>query len=277
MSHPTFVRSSAVPVLAALALVTPACGSPPQADAPAAARQSPEPAAPTSSDRFAKADAVRGGQLYDTWWKVAGVLDPTEPTGDNPDYARTQGKKKGSATFRCKECHGWDYAGKDGAYGSGGRFTGVAGLQRARASASPETIYTVLRSGLPDGTHKVYASHLSEADTWDLVRFIKEGVTDLAPHVSLAKKEPIGADPKAGADRFSGCARCHGADGKRMNFGKADAPEFVGTVAVENPWEFLHKVRFGQPGTKMPAAVREGWSMKDAIDVLAYARTLPAN
>ena len=33
-----------------------------------------------------------------------------------------------------------------------------------------------------------------------------------------------------------------------MNFKTEEKPEYVGTVAVKNPWEALHKIRFGQSG-----------------------------
>jgi mono/diheme cytochrome c family protein len=283
-SAPLLRRGPQTALASSLLLVVAACGSPPPAESPAespAASSAPAssaaqaaPIAPEASP-FQKASVARGGQLYDTWWKVSGVLDGKEPTDTNPEYLKTQGKKTGSTTYRCKECHGWDYAGSEGVYGSGGRFTGVGGLLRAQRGMTPEALYKMLREGRADGSHKVFAAHLSEADTWDLVRFVKEGITDLAPHVSTAKKEPIGADEKLGGERFSRCAGCHGSDGKKANFGKADAPEYVGTIAQENPWEFLHKVRFGQPGTAMPAGVSEGWSMKDAVSVLAHARTLP--
>ena len=36
--------------------------------------------------------------------------------------------RAGADTWRCKECHGWDYAGKDGAYGSGDHRTGIVGV-----------------------------------------------------------------------------------------------------------------------------------------------------
>ncbi len=51
----------------------------------------------------------------------------------------------------------------------------------------------------------------------------------------------------------------------------------MGTIATGNPQEFLHKVRFGQPGSEpaMPATADLGWSVQDAVDVLAYAQTLP--
>jgi thiosulfate dehydrogenase len=73
------------------------------------------------------------------------------------------------------------------------------------------------------------------------------------------------------------CAACHGPDGKKLNFGKPDDPEYIGTVANENPWEVAHKIRVGQPGSNppMPTGVETGWSLQEVLDVLAYAQTLP--
>ena len=49
----------------------------------------------------------------------------------------------------------------------------------------------------------------------------------------------------------------------------------MGTLAVDNPWEFVHKVRAGQPGTSMPSGMVSGWNIQDILDVLAHAQTLP--
>jgi len=68
---------------------------------------------------------------------------------------------------------------------------------------------------------------------------------------------------------------CHGGPGTMINLGDAQKPEFVGTVANKNPWEFIHKVRAGQPGTKMFSGIINNLSDKDLLDLLAYARTLP--
>ncbi len=54
---------------------------------------------------------ARGGQLYDNWMAVT---EADKPIGTHPAYPKA-GKKKGASTWRCKECHGWDYMGKDGA------------------------------------------------------------------------------------------------------------------------------------------------------------------
>ncbi|MEK6712231.1 MAG: hypothetical protein AABZ64_16810, partial [Nitrospinota bacterium] len=72
-------------------------------------------------------------------------------------------------------------------------------------------------------------------------------------------------------------AACHGPDGKKLNFGKPDAPEYVGTIAKQNPWEFVHKTRLGHPGSEppMPTGVELGWSLQDVLDILAYSHTLP--
>ena len=46
-------------------------------------------------------------------------------------------------TWRCQECHGWDYLGKDGAYGTGPHYTGIKGIQ-GMAGADAEAIIAVL-------------------------------------------------------------------------------------------------------------------------------------
>ncbi|HEY4692023.1 MAG TPA: hypothetical protein VIH16_01175, partial [Bellilinea sp.] len=71
------------------------------------------------------------------------------------------------------------------------------------------------------------------------------------------------------------CQACHAEDGKTLNFGDESEPEYVGTIASDNPWEFWHKVSFGQPYTQMPSALKSNWSFQDIADLLAYAQTLP--
>src|ERR1700704_618539 len=59
-----------------------------------------------------------GGRLYDTWWQVLGS---PAPTATNPPYpaAAPAGKAVGATTWRCRECHGWDYKGVAGINGQG--------------------------------------------------------------------------------------------------------------------------------------------------------------
>src|SRR3989304_6104209 len=61
-------------------------------------------------------DPIRGGLLYDQWWDVLEVDAPAE---DQPLWGtQTTNTRSGADSWRCKECHGWDYKGVDGAYGS---------------------------------------------------------------------------------------------------------------------------------------------------------------
>jgi thiosulfate dehydrogenase len=70
--------------------------------------------------------ASLGGLLYDNWWAVTGA---DEPATDQPLWkTQTTNTRTGADTWRCKECHGWDYKGVEGAYGSGSHKTGFKGI-----------------------------------------------------------------------------------------------------------------------------------------------------
>jgi hypothetical protein len=45
---------------------------------------------------------------------------------------------------------------------------------------------------------------------------------------------------------------------------------------VVDPWRFLHKTRFGTPGTDMVIGYDLGWTAQDGRDVLLYAQSLPS-
>jgi len=122
-----------------------------------------------------------------------------------------------------------------------------------------------------------FSSVLDDAALTHLATFLKHGLVDLAPAIDAKTKKPVKADAARGQQLAVVCAACHGADGKKLNFGKPDDPEYVGTIAADNPWEFQHKVRAGQPGANppMPAGVELGWKLQDVLDILAYSQTLP--
>jgi thiosulfate dehydrogenase len=232
------------------------------------------PPAPTASPKVDVASVAQGGLLYDRWWKV--VPGASEPKGNHPLWAsQSTNKSTGSATWRCKECHGWDYKGKEGAYGKGRRFTGFPGVWDA---AQKKTV-TELAAFLGDSANRKHNAFTAfrPADIADLANFLKYGVVDMGKHVDLATKKPIGADAARGKSSYDkSCAACHGADGKALNFGNASKPEYIGTVAKDNPPEFLHKTWVGHPGSQppMPSALVSGWKIEQAVDVLAYAQTL---
>jgi len=86
-----------------------------------------------SGARPAQAEEVskiaHGGKLYDKWYQISGGDIPRETNASYPKKA----KKKGKTTWRCKECHGWDYRGADGAYGNekNSHYTGLKGIRGA--------------------------------------------------------------------------------------------------------------------------------------------------
>ena len=61
--------------------------------------------------------------------------------------------------------------------------------------------------------------------------FVSRGQIDMDLYVDRETKKSRG-DPSQGASYYQTiCAVCHGFDGKRMNFGTPEDPEYVGTVA----------------------------------------------
>ena len=194
-----------------------------------------------------------------------------EPTGDQALWAtQSTNERSGTDTWRCKECHGWDYQGADGAYGSGSHFTGFPGILGSGSGSATEL--TAWLNGETNPDHDFSA--LGEFGTTALVTFIQEEMDDISAFINDDKS--ANGDPAQGKSTFEDtCASCHGTDGKELNFGDADDPEYVGTIARDNPWEFMHKVSFGQPGTPMPVGMGMGWTKEDIANLLAYAQTLP--
>jgi len=230
---------------------------------------------------------AQGGRLYDKWWTVCGL---DEPADTHPSYPAA-GKQKGAATWRCKECHGWDYLGKDGAYRKGSHYTGIAGLER-RAGTDPAAIVSILK----DPTHR-YGERLPDEALLRLAWFVSGGMIDSRGRIDPATKQVLG-DPVGGRWLYGhNCIACHGADGQAMNFGSASEPEYLGTVAAENPWEALHKLRNGHPGAVMDRErmrearirmhhhmiagqpmppMRMVLSVDQQFDLLRFLQTLPA-
>lgn len=210
-------------------------------------------------------DIARGGQLYDKWWAV---IEADEPEATHTAYPAAA-KKSGSGTWRCKECHGWDYRGKDGAYAKGSHFTGITGV---RGVVGMDV--TKLHDIIMNETHGFTAQQLSHSAMEKLALFLSRGQLDTERYIDRASKVARG-NPRRGAQFYQTiCAVCHGFDGKEINFKDADDPEYVGTVARDNPWEALHKIRFGQPGVGMIALI--ALDIDTVVDIVAYTQTLPA-
>ena len=91
----------------------------------------------------AQEDSVsRGGRLHDKWWSETGA---EQPIIDQALWAmQSSNTRSGSDTWRCKECHGWDYLGEDGAYASGSHFTGFPGVYDAAQTSTVEECATMI-------------------------------------------------------------------------------------------------------------------------------------
>ncbi|MBI5664415.1 MAG: hypothetical protein HZC49_04920 [Nitrospirae bacterium] len=205
---------------------------------------------------------ARGGVLYDNWPAELGAkIDKTHPS-----YP-AGGKQKGLVTWRCKECHGWDYKGKAGAYAAGSHFTGIKGI-RDYANQDPNDIVKILK----DDKHAL-GGLLPDADLDALALFVAYGQIDVDLYIDRKTKKSIGDVSGGGRIFLSTCTKCHGNDGKEINFKDAKKPEYVGTVANDNPWEVMHKIRWGHPASSMISLVF--LDLKDQLDVLAFCQALP--
>jgi len=238
------------------------------------------------------ADLRRGALLWDSWWTVIGAPAPTDTFGL---YTKTRGTQSGATTWRCQECHGWDYRGSQGAYATGPHVTGVAGVLDRVASRTNQELYDVLKNGTPPasggsaltGTDHAFDVQLDNDEILALVRFLREGLVDTREVV--ADDGRATGNAREGAPLYAAansdpnvpvgqCGLCHGDDGKALDMGDGSTPVFVGTAARSEPWRTLHQIRWGVPGTSMTSAIERGiTALADQGDLLAYTQTLPAD
>ena len=205
---------------------------------------------------------VRGGRLYDNWYMET---ERSAPVGVHPSYPRhLELEIKPKQTWLCKECHGWDYKGKDGQYASGPHFTGVKGITDKQGAPVKEIIDI-----LKDGNH-AYGAVMDMKDLLDLANFVSEGQFDMDTYIDRKSKKALG-DYKAHTTFYPTlCGNCHGEQGRAIRTMKA-----LGRVANEDPWKSLHKVMNGHPAEEMPA-----WRSLDeetVHDLMGYIQSLPKN
>ncbi len=203
---------------------------------------------------------ANGGRLYDDWQAQVGgryqaLVHPSYPAKGY--YANVP-----SETWRCKECHGWDYKGNAGQNASGIHATGVKGI-RAMTGADPERIMALLRSSV-----HVFGSVLKYRDLLDLANFVSSGQIDtdkvIDPKTGVAR-----GDAALGAAHYrTMCAACHGLDGR------SPGKRVIGRVSKEDPWHSLHNMLNGHPDDTMPALREVEPSVIN--NLLAHMQSLPA-
>jgi mono/diheme cytochrome c family protein len=204
------------------------------------------------------ASIANGGRLYDDWQVHTGGQRQALPHPAYPPKAYYA--SAASETWRCKECHGWDYKGNQGQYASGNHATGIRGI-RAFAGADPDKVMALLR-----GSTHLFGAVLKHRDLQDLANFVRYGQIDMStlidPGTGLAR-----GDATLGAAHYrSMCAGCHGLEGRFV------AKRHAGRVTREDPWHSVHNMLNGHPDDAMPA-LRE-IDPKVISDILAHMQTL---
>ena len=205
-----------------------------------------------------------GGRLYDMWW---GVLFQDPPNVTHPAYPASGGQS-GAMTWRCVECHGWDYRGKDGAYGTGPHATGIVGVD-GMAGADPGRIAEIIR----DDTHGYPPNLIPDQALHALALFVSKGVFSMAPHIEPETRKIRGNAERGKRIYQNVCAICHDFDGLAWITGEDESLQSLSASASANPWRALHKVMNGQTYADMPAM--RVFGMEVVRDVLAYSQTLP--
>lgn len=205
------------------------------------------------------ASIASGGRLYDDWQAQAEGQRQALP---HPAYPRNAYYADvAPLTWRCKECHGWDYKGNQGQFATGHHATGIKGI-RAMSGVEPDRIMAILRNG----SH-LYGAVLKYRDLQDLANFVSHGQVDMDAMIDPRSRLARGDATRGAAHYRSICAGCHGLEGRSI------AKRHVGRVAKEDPWASLHAMLNGHPDDTMPA-LRE-IDQKTIMDILAHIQALP--
>ena len=135
-------------------------------------------------------DHVPRGRLYDNWYAALGT---DEPEATHPAWPDSNTKTQGAVTTRCKSCHGWDYRGADGKYGSGSYKTGITGVM-AYSGRDVAEIISLLR-----GDAHGYTSEMIPDDQMAyLAAFVSRGTEDMNSIIDFASGT-VSADPARAA------------------------------------------------------------------------------
>ncbi|MDP3190827.1 cytochrome c [Rhodoferax sp.] len=204
------------------------------------------------------ASIANGGRLYDDWQVHTGGQRQALP---HPAYPPTAYyANAASETWRCKECHGWDYKGHQGQYARGKHATGIKGV-RALVGVEPDKIIATLNS-----RSHLYGAVLKHRDLQDLANFVSYGQIDMDALIDGRTGLSRGDAARGAAHYRTMCAGCHGLEGAFV------AKRHVGRVTREDPWHSLHNMLNGHPDDTMPA-LRE-IDPKVISDILAHMQTL---
>ena len=125
-------------------------------------------------ETLSQEDIIRGALLYDNWFATLGV---NPPAGNMPIWTRqSTNSRSGPDTWRCVECHGWDYRGAQGAYATGSHYTGFPDIMSLASKMSEADIVAHL-NGTNDPAHN-FSTYLDSISMQQLAAFLKYGIID---------------------------------------------------------------------------------------------------
>lgn len=216
-------------------------------------------------------DPIEGGRIYDNWILALDLAPPAgnQPLWDNQD----NNSRSGVITWRCVECHGWDYKGADGSYGPySSHYTGFPGVGSAIGATQEEVLDWL--NGTQDPDHN-FLRYTNSKALDDLSAFLRTQQLDMNLIIDPFTGQALGDRTLGALIYIDNCASCHGTSGDAINFGSVVEPLFLGDLAVSDPWQTVHKIRFGSTSTaRMPSSEKMGWSLNRVADVLAYTQGL---
>jgi cytochrome c553 len=223
---------------------------------------SPAYGAPESSLLSLKSGAL----LYSNWARVKGRTLKS----NHPLYTDTA-RQSGTATWLCSECHGWDYLGNKGHYAMGPHSTGIKGIIDAKDKSLQEVV-SILSGGLSDHD---FSAYLTQKDTEDVARFIKEGLFDNSRALD-SDRLGKGSYLKGKIMYVSECESCHGITGEGVDFKEEiEGMQGMRKFCEQEPERTLHAIRWGHPKADMPSGIADNHMMESAtIDILTYCQQL---
>jgi hypothetical protein len=217
-----------------------------------------------------------GGISYDKFWSDESPYDQTN--------AHLNTLKDHGDFFRCKQCHGWDGLGSNGAYINRGpkstrpNVSGFALYEHAQTKTAQELFDGMKKtagrraisydlSTYDPETNNTEGDKMpdlnglmTDEQIWDLVKFMKEGMFDVSKLYDATYEGvyPTGSksffnvgldgDPVAGLTSYTDkCSVCHGADGTTIDL----EGRTIGRFTREKSNEMQHKVKYGQLGSPM--------------------------
>ena len=225
----------------------------------------------------ASADPLRGGRLYDRFYRESRDVDFAPADPDAPGEGRGGPDGDGSLRdgwgaridnalghdYRLKNFYGWDLRGIQGVYGPQYQDQSyVAPYNLLSPGLSRQDVAMLIVDG-SDGV-PAYGQVMPRRDLQDLLAFVlavrehdlpqPSDIWQLEPSAPKGYVLASGGDAAAGRAVIEGsCANCHGSNGTSIMFD--DGEHSLGTLSRTSAYEVWFKIVAGNPGSPMGSQV----------------------